>query len=113
MYTHPHLKSPNLSVLVVGRVLRTCPGPTVIGSQKYFKSGKSQGWVSSRGYAVYLDLEVGAKVKKLGKVKWSKGRFLQCNKAAGSVKEKALVQILATRGCFGPENFDFSTDFGH
>ena len=79
-------KSPNLSVLVVGRVLTTCPGPTVMGSQKYFKSRKCQGWVSSRGYAVYLDLEVGAKVKKCGKVKWSKGRFLQCNKAAGSVE---------------------------
>ena len=97
MYTHPnanltkitlknHPKSPNLSVLVVGRVLTTCPGPTVMGSQKYFKSRKCQGWVSSRGYAVYLDLEVGAKVKKCGKVKWSKGRFLQCNKAAGSVE---------------------------
>ena len=89
MYTHPnanltkttlknHPKSPNLSVLVVGRVLTTCPGPTVMGSQKYFKSRKCQGWVSSRGYAVYLDLEAGAKVKKCGKVKWSKGRFLQC-----------------------------------
>ena len=45
-------KSPNLSVLVVGMVLTTCPGPTVMGSQKYFKSRKCQGWVSSRGYAV-------------------------------------------------------------
>ena len=79
-------KSPNLSVLVVGRVLTTCPGPTVMGSQKYFKSRKCQGWVSSWGYAVYLDLEVGATVQKCGKVKRSKGRFLQCNKAAVSVE---------------------------
>ena len=97
MYTHPnanltkitlknHPKSPNLSVLVVGRVLTTCPGPTVMGSQKYFKSGKCQGWVSSWGYAVYLDLEVGATVQKWGKVKLSKGSFLQCNKATGSVE---------------------------
>ena len=86
IFDFSNLKSPNPSLLVFGRVLRTCPGPTVIDSQKSFKSGKSQGWVSSRGYAVYLDLEVGAKVKKCGKVKWSKGRFLQCNKAAGSVE---------------------------
>ena len=96
----PNLKSPHLFLLVFGMVLRTCPGPSVMGSQKYFKSRKCQGWVSSWGYAVYLDLEVGAKVKKGGKVKWSKGRFLQYNKAAVSVEQKALVQILANRGCF-------------
>ena len=51
-------KSPNLSPFGLKFSGQDNPlGGTVVDSQKYLESRKSAGWWSSRGYAVYLDLE--------------------------------------------------------
>ena len=52
-------KSPNLSPfgLKFSGQDNQSLGGTVVDSQKYLESRKSAGWWSSRGYAVYLDLE--------------------------------------------------------